>query len=86
MDHDLAKRALITVGTGRGFVVEGPREDDYAMSVFPPLEPRLCPGAVSLFHEESVLRWSWRRSHRQRRALRAGVVVALAGNGKGIAR
>ena len=28
MNHDLAKRAVITVGTGRGFVVAGPREDD----------------------------------------------------------
>jgi hypothetical protein len=28
MNHDLAKRAVITVGTGRGFIVEGPREAD----------------------------------------------------------
>jgi hypothetical protein len=28
MNHDLAKRAVITVGTGRCFIVEGPREAD----------------------------------------------------------
>lgn len=33
MDFDLAKRAVITVGPGRGFVVEGPRETFHVITV-----------------------------------------------------